>query len=210
MPFPRSTSCSSSLTSLYKLFFWEDPTDRDPKVAAINRIGIEALQSQALSNDFLRNGKPETLQMHRMRPSYLFWFNIQAGYPPTKCSRNVFEQQPTLASSRIWISCLQASIADLSGAKETLELRLQTYKPLIHPVRRLPDDVLSYIFRICVDMDVEERQKKDSSYCQRYPGSLDTRKAPWLLGQICTKWRALSESLPQLWTAVDLDWRYDS
>ncbi|KAJ8089245.1 hypothetical protein PM082_014493 [Marasmius tenuissimus] len=108
------------------------------------------------------------------------------------------------------ISCLQASIADLSGAKETLERRLQRYEPLIHPVRRLPDDVLSYVFRICVDMEVEERQKKDSSYCQRYPGSLNTRKAPWLLGQICTKWRTLSESLPQLWTVVDLDWRYDS
>ncbi|KAL0572846.1 hypothetical protein V5O48_009118 [Marasmius crinis-equi] len=107
------------------------------------------------------------------------------------------------------ISRLKASMKNLQQEKERLEARLQTYKPLIHPIRRLPDDVISYIFRICGDMDVEDPQKNTSNYYQRYPGSLDTRKAPWLLGQICRKWRALLASLPQLWTVVDLDWRYE-
>ncbi|KAG7090473.1 hypothetical protein E1B28_009587 [Marasmius oreades] len=104
---------------------------------------------------------------------------------------------------------LQASMESLRKEQERLRERLEAYKPLIHPIRRLPDEVLAYVFRICVDMDVEELQRKDSAYCQRYPGSLDTRKAPWVLGQICRKWRLLALSLPQLWTVFDLDWRYD-
>ncbi|KAF9255897.1 hypothetical protein L218DRAFT_911884 [Marasmius fiardii PR-910] len=107
------------------------------------------------------------------------------------------------------IQRLQVSMENLSEEKKRLRNRLKAYKPLIHPIRHLPDEVLSYIFRICVDMDVEELHRRDSTYSQRYPGSLDTRKAPWVLGQICRKWRSLVLSLPQLWTTVDLDWRYD-
>ncbi|KAL0057857.1 hypothetical protein AAF712_015491 [Marasmius tenuissimus] len=216
-PSLRSTSCSFSPISLHKPSFWEEPTDRDDIAADVIRIRIEASSSQknldqVLSDDLSRNGKPETLQ-DILPPTALETFSssnlplppLEFGTVSEECQ--ILSQKISSLEDRI--SCLQASIADLSSAKETLERRLQEYKPLIHPVRRLPDDVLSYVFRICVDTEVEERQKKDSSYCQRYPGSLNTRKAPWLLGQICTKWRALTESLPQLWTVVDLDWRYD-
>ncbi|KAL0574891.1 hypothetical protein V5O48_007063, partial [Marasmius crinis-equi] len=42
----------------------------------------------------------------------------------------------------------------------------------------------------------------------RLPGSLDTRKAPWVLGQVCRSWRLLSLSTPDLWTRIDVSWKH--
>ncbi|KAK1215874.1 hypothetical protein PQX77_021500 [Marasmius sp. AFHP31] len=37
-----------------------------------------------------------------------------------------------------------------------------------------------------------------------FPGSLDTRKAPWVLGQVCRGWREVATSASDLWTQISV------
>ncbi len=66
---------------------------------------------------------------------------------------------------------------------------LENHKSIFAPVRRLPNDVLLYIFQTSIDASVE----------------LDVKTIPWLLGYICHHWRALSRSSSSLWTTIFLE-----
>ncbi|KAL0570896.1 hypothetical protein V5O48_011062 [Marasmius crinis-equi] len=107
------------------------------------------------------------------------------------------------------ISRLKSSLEALTRQRDVLEIRLQRCGAVFHSIRRLPDDVLEQIFRFCVDRDVRgllsEYPGSLMLDIQDHRGTLDTRKAPWVLGQVCRKWRACSTSLPTLWTSIRLD-----
>ncbi|KAJ7239201.1 hypothetical protein B0H12DRAFT_1326693 [Mycena haematopus] len=59
-------------------------------------------------------------------------------------------------------------------------------------VHRLPPEILAEIFQICVAEDI-------SHY-----STLNTRKAPWVLGQIRRSWRTVALSTPRLWCHIDI------
>ncbi len=66
---------------------------------------------------------------------------------------------------------------------------LENHKSIFAPIRRLPNDVLLYIFQTSIDDRVK----------------LDVKTIPWLLGYICHHWRALSRSAGSLWTDIFLE-----
>ncbi|KAK7047147.1 hypothetical protein VNI00_006812 [Paramarasmius palmivorus] len=110
-----------------------------------------------------------------------------------------------LSATEVQIERFTASLGQWSIRKLILKARVSEYKSVLHPIRRLSDDVLLYIFRICIDGDLSEELIDDG----HYPGSLDTRMAPWILTQICQRWRVLVTSSPQFWTSIYINWRYD-
>ncbi|SJL14465.1 uncharacterized protein ARMOST_17922 [Armillaria ostoyae] len=65
---------------------------------------------------------------------------------------------------------------------------LENHKSIFAPVRRLPNDVLLYIFQISFDVV-----------------NLDVKASPWIFGYICHHWRALSRSSSSLWTTILLE-----
>ncbi|KAJ8088724.1 hypothetical protein PM082_013967 [Marasmius tenuissimus] len=38
------------------------------------------------------------------------------------------------------------------------------------------------------------------------PSTLNTRKNPWVLSQVCRRWRGVALSLPALWATIGIDW----
>ncbi|KAL0577253.1 hypothetical protein V5O48_004741 [Marasmius crinis-equi] len=98
------------------------------------------------------------------------------------------------------------SVNTLLQLKKELEERLRKYESVLGAVRRLPHDVLACIFEFAVDGD--ESEIPLSQYDAL--GSLDTRRAPWVLGQVCHSWRATVTSLPLLWTIFNLSGRTDT
>ncbi|KAF9254824.1 hypothetical protein L218DRAFT_409982 [Marasmius fiardii PR-910] len=110
------------------------------------------------------------------------------------------------------ITLLQAKLGTLEQQRQELVSSLGVYKSVLNPCRRLPSKILTSIFGLCVKEDVHTRSGvnmlfilgKGGDYC---PSSLDTRRSPWVLGQVCRRWRNLVLSLPDLWSAIEINCR---
>ncbi|EEB89405.1 hypothetical protein MPER_12498 [Moniliophthora perniciosa FA553] len=96
----------------------------------------------------------------------------------------------------------------LLAEQKKLKECLAAWKGPLHPIRRLPDDVLAHIFQTCVEGDFDYLQEIEPDDPDRYPGMLNTLRSPWVLGQVCRRWRSLTLSLPQFWTYFDIGWKY--
>ncbi|KAK0197994.1 hypothetical protein F5146DRAFT_1017759 [Armillaria mellea] len=82
-------------------------------------------------------------------------------------------------------------------AKVTEDLRAA--KRLLHPIRSIPDDMLRHIFSFCV-YGVYDLLDEDGT-----SNTLDSRKPPWTLSQVCRSWRRISLSTPSLWSCLSID-----
>ncbi|KAK1225830.1 hypothetical protein PQX77_011241 [Marasmius sp. AFHP31] len=112
----------------------------------------------------------------------------RAGYTATSYALEVIESR---------IRELSASLQSFVETRERIAEKKRIYHSILHPIRRLPPEILAEIFRICTfgNMDLEYTD---------FPGSLDTRKAPWTLSQVCQTWRSVATSTSSLWTRVDV------
>ncbi|KAJ7457829.1 hypothetical protein FB451DRAFT_589278 [Mycena latifolia] len=79
--------------------------------------------------------------------------------------------------------------AKMMATSET-EDEILKLKSLLSPLRRFPPDLLAKIFVICVANEPFTR--------------LDSRTAPWVLGKVCSRWRAIALSTPSLWSEIDI------
>lgn len=93
------------------------------------------------------------------------------------------------------VSKLDASIATIEDILSKLRTMRKHTLDHIHRsnitvsvVRRLPADVLGEIFSYTVS-DAPRRRTIDGS--------------PWILGRVCSRWRAISISLPKLWSNIN-------
>ncbi|KAK0451147.1 uncharacterized protein EV420DRAFT_1561150 [Desarmillaria tabescens] len=91
------------------------------------------------------------------------------------------------------------ALDSLIQKRQLAESNIIDAKRLLHPMRSLPDDVLSEIFHHCVP--------KWKGIGFGLHNSLDPRRPPWTLSYVSRRWRDLSLSLPQLWTCIRLDFR---
>ncbi|KAJ7706735.1 hypothetical protein B0H17DRAFT_1001168 [Mycena rosella] len=68
---------------------------------------------------------------------------------------------------------------------------------IISPLRRMPPEVLGDIFSWTLPSvrDALERLRFDMSH------------SPWVLAQVCSRWRAVALSTPSLWSLVVIDYR---
>ncbi|KAL0062364.1 hypothetical protein AAF712_010775 [Marasmius tenuissimus] len=94
---------------------------------------------------------------------------------------------------------LSTSLASLKKERAREAERNRLYISILHPIRRLPPELLTEIFRIRTYNGVDLQWKN-------FPGSLDTRKVPWVLGQVCRTWRLVAESTPDLWAKFNVIW----
>ncbi|KAJ8089103.1 hypothetical protein PM082_014351 [Marasmius tenuissimus] len=105
----------------------------------------------------------------------------------------------SLDELELQIQTLSASLASLEKARAHMAQRKRSLSSILHPIRRLPPEIFAEIFRIRTfdDVDLERRD---------FPGSLDTRKAPWVPSQVCCTWRLVAVSTLELWTRINVSW----
>ncbi|KAJ7616237.1 hypothetical protein DFH06DRAFT_1307192 [Mycena polygramma] len=96
----------------------------------------------------------------------------------------------------------QTSMA-LSLVLETLRVQslrktesLDTLNGVLSVFRRFPVEILGEIFFLAVCADARKQHRWNSV------SIADPHKAPVVLGQVCSHWRMVSQSLPKLWTLV--------
>ncbi|KAK0221375.1 hypothetical protein IW262DRAFT_1459578 [Armillaria fumosa] len=123
----------------------------------------------------------------------------------------LFQQRASLKTTTLegaeYLSELQQRI---STTRKTLEALLEEQtrqikdladaKALLNPIRKLPEDVLIKIFTACTPTHID-----DMIYA--FPDehdSLNTKNAPWVLSQVCARWRHATLATAKLWSCISL------
>ncbi|KAF5390790.1 hypothetical protein D9757_004430 [Collybiopsis confluens] len=108
------------------------------------------------------------------------------------------------------IQLMQASISQLTTQRESIVANIQAYRTVLHPIRRLPREVILEIFEWCVGVNsIEPDSVVTDDPDLKLPGlrvvsSLSSAKAPWILGHISRSWRKIVLSSPNLWSSVSI------
>ncbi|KAJ8082076.1 hypothetical protein AAF712_006065 [Marasmius tenuissimus] len=92
------------------------------------------------------------------------------------------------------IDRLKAIVADLEAARETLVNFAREHRAVLSPTRRLPSEILQAIFLHCLP----DRHSEDSF------DIWDVKQAPWVLTQVCRRWRSIGMGYTRLWEHVVL------
>ncbi|KAJ7480606.1 hypothetical protein FB451DRAFT_1030980, partial [Mycena latifolia] len=87
------------------------------------------------------------------------------------------------------IANLQKALDKLADERARLSTYVDGHRALISPARRLPLDIIE-IFLACLPMHRN---------CV-----MSAVEAPVLLGRICSAWRAISFSIPCLWSRLNI------
>ncbi|KAJ3985365.1 hypothetical protein F5890DRAFT_1510802 [Lentinula detonsa] len=95
---------------------------------------------------------------------------------------------------------MKAEVALFTAKRNQLITMVDSYRNVLHPIRRTPPEVLLEIFSYGV-------QSVDTDYPEIYQqvNSLDTNLAPWTFGQVCKHWRSIVLGCPRLWSSLSLD-----
>ncbi|KAK0187578.1 hypothetical protein F5146DRAFT_716465 [Armillaria mellea] len=98
----------------------------------------------------------------------------------------------------------------ISTTRETLQALLEEQtrqmkdladaKALLNPIRKLPQDVLIKIFSACVPTHIDDMIY---AFPDEYD-SLNTKNPPWVLSQVCARWRRATLATPALWSCISL------
>lgn len=72
--------------------------------------------------------------------------------------------------------------------------RIQLYKAAIAPHRAVPNEVLSEIFALCVDV---------------VSVPIDLNTVPWSLARVCVRWKKVVVGTPDVWSNVEVDYQID-
>jgi len=102
-------------------------------------------------------------------------------------SRNAVSSYASTLSSQI--TSLKSELSLLSQKHTEACSYVQNYNTILHPIRRLPPEVLAEIF-ISTSADLT------NPLCMKEP--------PWILAQVCHRWRSIALSLPKLYSSLAL------
>ncbi|KAJ7153805.1 hypothetical protein C8R46DRAFT_1006468 [Mycena filopes] len=86
------------------------------------------------------------------------------------------------------IARMQAVLSDLTDQSHRLSESIDAHQAIVSLSRRLPEDVIREIFLACLP--------------SRGNPVMSAREAPMLLVQVCSNWRKIAFSTPQLWSAL--------
>ncbi|KAF5310995.1 hypothetical protein D9619_007921 [Psilocybe cf. subviscida] len=103
-------------------------------------------------------------------------------------------QKVKLASLDHDIEAALQLLGDLRARREALCNRIAAQKAYVALVRRLPDDILREIFVRCLPMNSN-------------PSIMTPHLGPTLLTHLCSRWRNLSHSTPELWARLCITFR---
>ncbi|KAL0570987.1 hypothetical protein V5O48_010972 [Marasmius crinis-equi] len=125
--------------------------------------------------------------------------SLRAGYETISRSESTLDSE---------ISRLEASLADLKEKKQKTGELLAVYRSVFSPLRQYPNEILGQIFGLCVEeseRDYAYHDAEESRSSKYFSLTIDTGKCPWVLGQVCRRWRGIALSLPDLWTRINVD-----
>ncbi|KZP09509.1 hypothetical protein FIBSPDRAFT_759852, partial [Athelia psychrophila] len=98
----------------------------------------------------------------------------------------LIDAQGTVSQIDVHILDIQRKLVGLLAKRNAMQEMIACHGSLLAPIRRLPEEILGYIFFLCLPESREE-------------ASLSTARAPLLLTQVCITWRKCAWSSQRLW-----------
>ncbi|KAF9016240.1 hypothetical protein BDZ89DRAFT_962086, partial [Hymenopellis radicata] len=90
------------------------------------------------------------------------------------------------------IAWARKTLDNLLSARNQAQSHFEDAEAILHPLPRVPNEVLSEVFRNCIQIVQDP--------CDYFFDSLNPRRAPWVLTHVCRRWRQLALQSPRLWT----------
>ncbi|KAE9407474.1 hypothetical protein BT96DRAFT_103297 [Gymnopus androsaceus JB14] len=75
------------------------------------------------------------------------------------------------------------------------------YKFVLQPLRRFSAEVLGSIFEMASNLEPNFNSSPTETYL---PGSPTSTVPPWSLSHVCSRWREVAISYPQLWSSISM------
>ncbi|KAK7458109.1 hypothetical protein VKT23_010016 [Stygiomarasmius scandens] len=117
-----------------------------------------------------------------------------------KMRANLTAARTKLSSIRREIIETRESLIRLEHEETKLTKYIADQRTILNPVRRLPPDILFELFTTCLDstpvLDLRSSRLSEDS--------LDIKSPRWVLGHVCSTWRAVVLSSPSLWSNIKL------
>ncbi|KAF6763768.1 hypothetical protein DFP72DRAFT_745097, partial [Ephemerocybe angulata] len=88
------------------------------------------------------------------------------------------------------VDAAERALNALRTKQARLRRHIAAHEALVHPIRRIPDELLQEIFQHCLPT--------------RHMPTLSNRSAPILLTRVSRPWRALAFGTPTLWTSLHI------
>lgn len=90
------------------------------------------------------------------------------------------------------ISRIQSNLDGLLAQRKSNESRMTRFRVALSPQKRVPPEILSEIFLLCLS----------GAPVSLFP---QLHSAPWVFGRVCSRWRAVSLNEPRLWSCLGVD-----
>ena len=104
------------------------------------------------------------------------------------------------------IATLEDRIVNLKAQRKDLEKRCAVGEALLAPIRKIPMDILEEIFvqsipRLFFDhLEISPLNEDHLHHLEEHPHDARAR-----LGEVCRKWRNVTETAPRVWSTISLD-----
>ncbi|KAJ7123456.1 hypothetical protein C8R44DRAFT_620673, partial [Mycena epipterygia] len=100
----------------------------------------------------------------------------------------IYAARRVLLDDRKELAELKAQIADLVSRQKQLEEHLAHHERIVFSINRFPPEILSLIFLFTLPSH-EDILGEDIPWLA----------GPWLVSQVCSRWRDVALSFPSLW-----------
>ncbi|KAJ3527442.1 hypothetical protein NMY22_g9785 [Coprinellus aureogranulatus] len=124
------------------------------------------------------------------------WLNgnyTPAGLDTARLQEFLKEPVAQLTALNDEVEALERALEDRLAQRILLNASIERHKTLLHPIRRLPKEILQAIFMFCLP----------PRHHPHLP-AMDQRAAPLTLTRVCGDWRDLALNTPELWQRLHI------
>ena len=130
---------------------------------------------------------------------------LRENYVPVGAEEAALHDTISIAEADLWkceveISRLEHLCQELNAEKRRIKRIIDENRCLLAPIRRLPVELLSTIFELCLPRFIETLKSLFKTL--KGTGILRT---PFQIATTCRSWREIAMNLPSLWSRIVLD-----
>ncbi|KAJ7575606.1 hypothetical protein C8J56DRAFT_1063205 [Mycena floridula] len=100
-----------------------------------------------------------------------------------------FLDRETLERANFCIHEIRTKLLPCVNRHAELERELSAHRALIAPINYIPNEILQEIFLFTVPDQV----------------NISVKQSPLILGRVCSRWRKVSQGMPELWSSINGD-----
>ena len=130
-----------------------------------------------------------------VQPPSGFSDKVNTNYIPDEAERQEIVEYVSAANQEICelnakIAEMKAVLMQVTRTRDRLQTAANQHQALISPLRRLPPELLQVIFVWCLPIHRN--------------AVMHVSEAPVLLGRVCSQWRRISLSTPEVWSSLHI------